>query len=41
MKVLAAILGVWMVSFGAQAGPNINVGVVYDYLDGSKSSYLF
>jgi hypothetical protein len=40
MKVLAAILGVWMVSFGVQAGPNINVGVVYDYLDGSKSSYL-
>lgn len=40
MKVLAAILGVWMVSLGVQAGPNINVGVVYDYLDGSKSSYL-
>ena len=40
MKVLAAILGMWMVSFGVQAGPNINVGVVYDYLDGSKSSYL-
>ncbi len=40
MKVLAVILGVWMVSLGVQAGPNINVGVVYDYLDGSKSSYL-
>ena len=40
MKVLAAILGIWLVSLGVQAGPNINVGVVYDYLDGSKSSYL-
>lgn len=24
----------------AQAGPNINIGTVYDYLDGDKSTYL-
>lgn len=40
MKMLTATLAAWMVALTAQAGPNINVGVVYDYLDGSKSSYL-
>ncbi len=25
---------------GAQAGPSLNVGVFYDYLDGDKSTYL-
>lgn len=28
------------VSATVQAGPNINVGTVYDYLDGDKSTYL-
>jgi hypothetical protein len=27
-------------SLGIQAGPHINVGTVYDYLDGDKSTYL-
>lgn len=40
MKRLMAILGFLIVAPAIQAGPNINVGVVYDYLDGSKSSYL-
>lgn len=40
MKVLLAVLGLLMLSFNAHAGPSINVGVVYDYLDGDKSNYL-
>jgi P pilus assembly chaperone PapD len=27
-------------SMAAHAGPNINIGTVYDYLDGDKSTYL-
>ncbi|RON43016.1 molecular chaperone [Pseudomonas frederiksbergensis] len=37
------LLLMWVASvFGltAQAGPQINVGTVYDYLDGDKSTYL-
>jgi P pilus assembly chaperone PapD len=40
MKVLGAVLGLLMLSFNAHAGPSINVGVVYDYLDGDKTNYL-
>ncbi|CRL99618.1 MULTISPECIES: pilus assembly protein [Pseudomonas] len=29
-----------LLPLGAQAGPQINVGVVYDYLDGAKSTYM-
>ncbi|WP_116078386.1 molecular chaperone [Pseudomonas sp. OV577] len=37
-----AVLGIGLVlaSLTAQAGPAINVGVVYDYLEGDRSSYL-
>ncbi|ASV36951.1 pilus assembly protein [Pseudomonas sp. NS1(2017)] len=40
MKTLVLFMSLWLMSHSAHAGPNINVGVVYDYLDGSKSSYL-
>ncbi|MBW3503604.1 molecular chaperone [Pseudomonas sp. NKUCC02_KPG] len=40
MKFAAVILGLWAISFGAIAGPNINVGTVFDYMDGDKSTYL-
>ncbi|WLH85919.1 molecular chaperone [Pseudomonas sp. FP2338] len=40
MKRLLAVMGFCLLAQGAQAGPNINVGVVYDYLDGDKSTYL-
>lgn len=40
MKRLMAVLGFCVIAPVIQAGPNINVGVVYDYLDGSKSTYL-
>ncbi len=40
MKSVAVVLGMLMVSLTVQAGPSINVGVVYDYLDGDKSTYL-
>jgi len=40
MKTLLATLGFALFMPLAYAGPNINVGVVYDYLDGDKSTYL-
>jgi Mat/Ecp fimbriae periplasmic chaperone len=40
MKRLWALLGAGLVPLMVQAGPAINVGVVYDYLDGDKSTYL-
>ncbi len=40
MKRLLALFGFYLFSQAAQAGPQINVGVVYDYLDGDKSTYL-
>ncbi|NVZ68892.1 molecular chaperone [Pseudomonas costantinii] len=40
MKRLLAVCGVWLFSLGAQAGPQINVGVVYDYLEAGKSTYM-
>lgn len=40
MKRLLAMFGFSLFSHVAQAAPQINVGVVYDYLDGDKSSYL-
>lgn len=40
MKRLLALCGFSLFSMMAQAGPQINVGVVYDYLDGDKSTYM-
>jgi hypothetical protein len=40
MKRLLAVVGFSLLSHTVLAGPQINVGVVYDYLDGDKSSYL-
>jgi hypothetical protein len=40
MKRLLAVFGFSLFSHAVLAGPQINVGVVYDYLDGDKSSYL-
>ncbi|ROM93895.1 molecular chaperone [Pseudomonas brassicacearum] len=40
MKHLLALLSFSLLSLVAHAGPSINVGVVYDYLDGDKSTYL-
>ena len=40
MKRLLALFGLSLFSHAALAAPQINVGVVYDYLDGDKSSYL-
>lgn len=40
MKRLWALLGAGLLPLVVQAGPAINVGVVYDYLDGDKSTYL-
>lgn len=40
MKRLLALFGFSLFSHAALAAPQINVGVVYDYLDGDKSSYL-
>lgn len=40
MKRLLALFGFYLLSQAAQAGPQINVGVVYDYLDGDKGTYL-
>lgn len=40
MKWLLAVIGFCLLAPVAQAGPSINVGVVYDYLDGDKSTYL-
>lgn len=40
MKRLLALFGYYLFSHAVYAGPSINVGVVYDYLDGDKSTYL-
>ncbi|MCP1457729.1 molecular chaperone [Pseudomonas kilonensis] len=40
MKRLLAWMGVFLFCGVAQAGPQIGVGVVYDYLDGDKSTYM-
>lgn len=40
MKRLLLLMGLSGFSLGLQAGPQINVGTVYDYLDGDKSTYL-
>ncbi|RON09419.1 pilus assembly protein [Pseudomonas brassicacearum] len=40
MKRLLALFGFYLFSHTVLAGPQINVGVVYDYLDGDKSTYL-
>lgn len=40
MKRLLMLCSLSLVSLGALAGPQINVGVVYDYLSGDKSTYM-
>lgn len=40
MKRLLLLMGLSGFSFGLHAGPQINVGTVYDYLDSDKSTYL-
>jgi hypothetical protein len=40
MKRLLALFGFCLFAQTAHAGPSINVGTVYDYLDGGKSTYL-
>ncbi|ROM57792.1 pilus assembly protein [Pseudomonas poae] len=40
MKRFWMLLGATLFSLGAHAGPQINVGVVYDYLDAEKSTYM-
>ena len=40
MKQAVLWIGLCLVSMTAHAGPQINVGVVYDYLEGDRSSYL-
>lgn len=40
MKHLLALFGLALFTQLAHAGPNINIGTVYDYLDGDKSTYL-
>lgn len=40
MKCLWLLLGLSGFSLAVQAGPQINVGTVYDYLDSDKSTYL-
>lgn len=40
MKHLLVLCGLSLFSLMAQAGPQINVGVVYDYLEGDKSTYM-
>ena len=40
MKRLVALFGFSLFSHAAVAGPQINVGTVYDYLDGDKSTFL-
>ena len=40
MKRLLASVGFCLFTQITHAGPSINVGVVYDYLDGDKSTYL-
>ena len=38
MKQAVLGAGLLLMSLAAQAGPAINVGVVYDYLEGDRSS---
>ena len=40
MKPVFLLWALGLLSGVAQAGPQINVGTVYDYLDGDKSTYL-
>ena len=40
MKRLVLLMVLSGLPFALQAGPQINVGTVYDYLDGDKSTYL-
>ena len=40
MKHAGLWASLFLVPFTAHAGPAINVGVVYDYLEGDRSSYL-
>jgi P pilus assembly chaperone PapD len=40
MKRLLALFGFCLFTQAAEAGPSINIGTVYDYLDGDKSTYL-
>jgi len=40
MKQLWAWVGISLFCGVAQAGPQIGVGVVYDYLDGNKTTYM-
>lgn len=40
MKRVLMLYALSLFSLGALAGPQINVGVVYDYLDGDKSTYM-
>lgn len=40
MKRLVAVMAACLIVPNTQAGPNLNVGVVYDYLAGDKSTYL-
>lgn len=40
MKRLLALAGFCLLTQTVHAGPSINIGTVYDYLDGDKSTYL-
>ena len=40
MKRLLTLLGMSGFSLAIQAGPQINIGTVYDYMDGDKSTYF-
>jgi len=40
MKRMIAVIGFCFSTASASAAPNINIGTVYDYLDGDKSTYL-
>lgn len=40
MRRLGLMVGLSVCSLAIQAGPQINVGTVYDYLDADKSTYL-
>ncbi|MGF6328960.1 P pilus assembly chaperone PapD [Pseudomonas sp. BS3782 TE3695] len=40
MKRLMAVFGFCFFTTSANAAPSINIGTVYDYLDGDKSTYL-
>jgi hypothetical protein len=40
MKRLLAVFGFCLITQATQATPSINIGTVYDYLDGDKSTFL-